>query len=41
MTIKTRYYQTDEILNIFKYCITIPIVSTNYMFVHLLDNKVF
>jgi len=29
------------ILNIFKYFIIILIVSTNYIFVHLLDNKVF
>jgi len=29
------------ILNIFKYSIIIIIVSTNYIFVHLLDNKVF
>ena len=28
-------------LNIFKYFIIILIVSTNYIFVHLLDNKVF
>ena len=30
-----------SILNIFKYYIIILIVSTNYVFVHLLDNKVF
>ena len=30
-----------SILNIFKYFIIILIVSTNYIFVHLLDNKVF
>jgi len=29
------------ILNIFKYFIIILIVSKNYIFVHLLDNKVF
>ena len=29
------------ILNIFKCFIIILIVSTNYIFVHLLDNKVF
>ena len=29
------------ILNIFKYFIIILNVSTNYIFVHLLDNKVF
>jgi len=29
------------ILNIFKYFIIILTVSTNYIFVHLLDNKVF
>ena len=29
------------ILNIFKYFIIILIVPTNYIFVHLLDNKVF
>ena len=29
------------ILNIFKYFIIILIVSTNYISVHLLDNKVF
>ena len=29
------------ILNIIKYVIMILIVSTNYIFVHLLDNKVF
>jgi hypothetical protein len=29
------------ILNIFKYFIIILIVSTNYIFVHLLDHKVF
>ena len=28
-------------MSIFKYFITILIVSTNYTFVHLLDNKVF
>jgi len=27
--------------NIFKYFVIILIVSTNYIFVHLLDNKVF
>ena len=31
----------EQILNIFKYFIIILIVSTNYIFVHLLDNKVF
>jgi hypothetical protein len=29
------------ILNIFKYFIIILIVATNYIFVHLLDNKLF
>jgi len=29
------------ILNIFEYFIIFLIVSTNYIFVHLLDNKVF
>jgi len=29
------------ILNIFKYFIIILIVSTNYIFVHLLDNEMF
>jgi len=28
-------------LNIFKYFVIILIVSTNYIFVHLLDNEVF
>ena len=31
----------EQILNIFKYFIIILIVSTNYIFVYLLDNKVF
>ena len=31
----------EQILNILKYFIIILIVSTNYLFVHLLDNKVF
>jgi len=31
----------EAILNNFKYFIIILIVSTNYIFVHLLDNKVF
>ena len=31
----------EAVLNIFKYFIIILIVSTNYIFVHLLDNKVF
>jgi len=30
-----------SILNIFKYFIIILIASMNYIFVHLLDNKVF
>ena len=30
-----------EALSIFKYFIIILIVSTNYIFVHLLDNEVF
>jgi len=45
MTIKTLYYPTDAqiytIIIIIKYFIIIPIVPTNYIFVHLLDNKVF
>ena len=33
--------KSSNTLNIFKRFIIIPIVSTNYIFVHLLDNKVF
>ena len=32
---------TDSLERHFKYFIIILIVSTNYIFVHLLDNKVF
>ena len=37
----TRIHRQGAILNIFKYFVIILVVSTNYMFVHLLDNKVF
>jgi hypothetical protein len=33
--------RVGAILNIFKYFTTILLVSTNSIFVHLLDNKVF
>jgi len=41
MKVLYRTYPVVSVCNMLKYFIIIIIVSTNYIFVHLLDNKVF